>query len=50
MNSLVVFFYIDNLGQQNKNKKIFLPNSEEDEEPVGDGWLSLLIVTDTNKL
>jgi hypothetical protein len=26
---------------------MFSPNSVEDEEPVGDEWLSLLIVTDT---
>jgi hypothetical protein len=33
-----------------QKKTMFLPNSEEDEEPVGDGWPSLLIVTDTLKI
>jgi hypothetical protein len=30
-----------------EKKTISLPNNEEDDEPVGDGWLSLLMVTDT---
>ncbi len=35
------------IAKEKQNKTMFLPNSAEDEEPVGDGWLSLLIVTDT---
>lgn len=35
------------MGNAHASNKHFLPNNDEDEEPVGDGWLSLLIVTHT---